>query len=181
LTTSAKTLLRSYVAWLYTRDNAQQVIDTLHLDQTPEALKSNVNIASDDSQFTVQIEVKDQNQKTAGDVAYQWAVLLQKWRDSENATAQRQDWVSAEVLDTPLISLYTPQTKVNVLAGAILGMVLGGILIFALEYSEAGILRSPQDVERGLSLTVLGAIPPGALSASPNARLWAKGNSSHVN
>jgi capsular polysaccharide biosynthesis protein len=181
LTQSAKTLLRSYVAWLNTRDNAQQVIDTLHLDQTPEALKGNVTIASDDSQFTIQIDVKDQNQKTAGDVAYQWAVLLQKWRESENTNAQRQDWVSAEVLDMPLVSLYTPQTKVNVLAGAILGVLLGGVLIFAMEYSEAGILRAPQDVERGLSLSVLGAIPPGTLNASPNARrLWAKGNSSHA-
>ncbi len=181
LTQSAKTLLRSYVAWLDTRDNAQQVIDTLHLDQTPEALKGNVTIASDDSQFTIQIDVKDQNQKTASDVAFQWADLLRKWRESENTTAQRQDWVSAEVLDTPLVSLYTPQTRVNVLAGAILGMLLGGIIIFAMEYSEAGILRSPQDVERGLSLTVLGAIPPGALTTSPSARLWAKGNPPHVN
>jgi len=181
LTQSAKTLLRSYVAWLNTRDNAQQVIDTLHLDQTPEALKGNVNIASDDSQFTIQIDVKDQNQKTAGEVAFQWADLLRKWRESENTNAQRQDWVSAEVLDTPLVSLYTPQTKVNVLAGAILGMLLGGILIFAMEYSEAGILRSPQDVERGLSLSVIGAIPSTTLSASPTARrLWTKGNPTHA-
>ena len=181
LTQSAKTLLRSYVAWLNTRDNAQQVIDTLHLDQTPEALKGNVNIASDDSQFTIQIDVKDQNQKTAGEVAFQWADLLRKWRESENTNAQRQDWVSAEVLDTPLVSLYTPQTRVNVLAGAILGMLLGGILIFAMEYSEAGILRSPQDVERGLSLSVIGAIPSTTLNASPSARrFWTKGNPTHA-
>jgi capsular polysaccharide biosynthesis protein len=181
LTESAKTLLRSYVAWLDTRDNAQQVIDTLHLDKTPDALKGNVTIASDDSRFVIQIDVKDENEKTAGDVAWQWADLLRQWRESENTNAQRQDWVSAEILDTPLISLYTPQTKVNVLAGGILGMLLGGLLIFAMEYLEAGILRSPQDVERGLSLSVLGAIPPATLNAQPNARhLWAKGNSSHV-
>jgi capsular polysaccharide biosynthesis protein len=181
LTQSAKTLLRSYVVWLNTRDNAQQVIDMLHLDQTPETLKSKVTIASDDSQFTIQIDVRDQNQKTAADVAWQWADLLRKWRESENTNAQRQDWVSAEVLDTPLVSLLSPQTKVNILAGAILGMLLGGILIFAMEYSEAGILRSPQDVERGLSLSVLGAIPPSGINTSPNARrLWAKGNTTHV-
>jgi capsular polysaccharide biosynthesis protein len=181
LTQSAKTLLRSYVAWLDTRENAQQVIDTLHLDQTAETLKGNVTIASDDSRFVIQIDVKDQNEKTAADVAWQWADLLRKWRESENTNAQRQDWVSAEVLDTPQITLFTPQTKVNVLAGAILGMLLGSVLIFAMEYSEAGILRSPQDIERGLSLSVLGAIPPSATNTSTNARrLWAKGNSSHA-
>src|SRR5512137_753621 len=166
LTQSAKTLLRSYVAWLDTRDNAQQVIDTLHLDQTPETLKGNVTIAPEDARFVIQIDVIDQNEKTAADVAAQWADLLRKWRDSENASAQRQDWVSAEVLDTPLVALYRPQTKVNVLAG--------GILVFALEYLDAGILRSAQDVERGLSLSVLGAIPPAGVTPSPNARrLWA--------
>ncbi len=181
LTQSAQTLLRSYVAWLDTRDNAQQVIDTLHLDQTPETLKGNVTIASDNSRFVIQIDAKDQNEKTAADVAAQWADLLRKWRDSENATAQRQDWVSAEVLDTPLVTLYQPQTKINVLAGGILGVLLGGILVFALEYLEAGILRSAQDVERGLSLSVLGAIPSAAMTPATSARrLWAKGNPTHV-
>ena len=182
LTQSAKLVLRSYVAWLDTRDNAQKVIDTLKLDVTPEALKSNVTLASDDSRFVIQIDVKDQNQKTAADVAWQWADLLKKWRESENASAQRQDWVSAEVLDTPLVSLYRPQTRVNTLAGAVLGLLLGGVLIFALEYLEAGVLRSPQDVERVLALSVLGTIPPAETTASKNARrLWAKGISDHAN
>lgn len=181
LTQSAKTLLRAYVAWLDTRDNAQQVIDILQLDQTPDALKGNVTIASDDSRFLIQIDVKSENQKTAADVAWQWADLLRQWRESENTNAQRQDWVSAEILDTPLVSLYRPQTKVNVLAGAILGLLLGGVLVFVMEYMDAGILRSPQDIERGLSLSVLGAIPPASPNASPNARrFWTKGNSTHA-
>ena len=180
LTQSAKTLLRSYVAWLDTRDNATKVINTLQLDQLPETLKGNVTIASDDSRFVIQIDVKDQNEKTADAVARQWSYLLRKWRESENTNAQRQDWVSAEVLDTPQVTLYTPQTKVNVLAGAILGMVLGGILIFVMEYREAGILRSSQDVERGLSLSVLGAIPAAGNPSPAARRLWTKGNSAHV-
>ena len=181
LTQSAKTLLRAYVAWLDTRENAQQVIDLLQLDQTAESLKGNVTIASDDSRFVIQIDVKDQNQKTAADVAWQWADLLRQWRESENANAQRQDWVSAEVLDTPLVTLYRPQTKVNVLAGGILGLVLGGVLIFVLEYLDAGILRSAQDIERSLSLSVLGVIPPAGPAASPaTGRFWAKGKSNHA-
>ncbi len=182
LTQSAKLVLRSYVAWLDTRENAQQVIDALQLDETPEALKSNVTLASDDSRFVIQIDVKDENQKTAADVAWQWGLLLQKWRESENASAQRTDWVSAEILDTPLVSLYQPQTKVNTLAGAVLGLLLGAVLIFALEYLEAGILRSPQDVERALALSVLGTIPTAETAASKNARrLRAKGTSDHAN
>jgi capsular polysaccharide biosynthesis protein len=48
---------------------------------------------------------------------------------------------------------------VNVLAGAVLGGLLGGVIIFVLEYIESGVVRSPQDVERVLGLSVLGAIP----------------------
>ena len=181
LTTSAKTLLRSYVAWLDTRDNAQKVIATLNLDQTPETLISHVNMAADDSRFVIQIDVDDQNQKTAGDVAWQWADLLRLWRESENTSTTRDNWVSAVVLGLPEISLYRPQTKVNTLAGGIMGLVLGGIIVFVLEYFDAGILRSPQDVERGLSLSVLAAIPSAEPADARGARRpWNKGASDHA-
>jgi capsular polysaccharide biosynthesis protein len=181
LTQSAKTLLRQYVAWLDTRDNAQKVIDTLKLDQTPEALIGNATMASDDSRFVIQIDVTDQNQKTAGDVAWQWADLLRLWRESENTTTTRDNWVSAEVLGLPEITLYRPQTKTNTLAGGILGLLLGGVIIFGLEYVEAGILRSPQDVERVLSLSVLAAIPASETATAKGARrLWTKGTSDHA-
>jgi capsular polysaccharide biosynthesis protein len=63
------------------------------------------------------------------------------------------------VLDAPVISRYRPQTTVNTLAGAILGGLLGGVIIFVLEYIESSVIRSPQDVERVLGLSVMGAIP----------------------
>lgn len=181
LTTSAKTMLRSYVAWLDTRDNAQSVIDKLKLDYRADVLKGEVTIASDDSRFVIQIDVKDENQQIAGDVAREWAILLQQWRNDQNAKAQRADWVDAEVLGAPEISLDRPQKKTNTLAGGILGVLLGGVIIFVLEYLEAGILRSPQDVERALALSVLGAIPPAETAAAKNARrLWIKGLSDHA-
>jgi hypothetical protein len=46
-----------------------------------------------------------------------------------------------------------------VAAGAILGALLGGIIVFVLEWVESGVLRSSADVERFLGLTVIGAIP----------------------
>jgi capsular polysaccharide biosynthesis protein len=46
------------------------------------------------------------------------------------------------------------------MAGGILGLLLAGVVIFFLEWVESGVVRSANDVERNLGLSVLGAIPP---------------------
>ena len=162
LTQSAKILLRSYVAWMNTRDNAQAVIDAVQIDLTPEELLGKVSIASDDSRFVIQIEVKDQNGELANDIARVWANLFVQWRNTENQKLRKEDRVDALLLGDPTYSLYRPQLKINLLAGAVLGLLLGGVVIFILEYAEAGILRSPLEVERALGLSVLAAIPSRA-------------------
>jgi capsular polysaccharide biosynthesis protein len=55
-------------------------------------------------------------------------------------------------------TLYRPQTRINVLAGFVLGLVLGLLLAFALEALDDS-LKTPSDVERYVGLTTLGAIP----------------------
>jgi capsular polysaccharide biosynthesis protein len=53
---------------------------------------------------------------------------------------------------------YRPQTRINVLAGAVLGVILGLLLAFALEALDDS-LKSAADVERYVGLTTLGTIP----------------------
>jgi capsular polysaccharide biosynthesis protein len=55
-------------------------------------------------------------------------------------------------------TLHRPQTRINVLAGAFLGLVLGLLLAFVLEALDDS-LKTPADVERFVKLTTLGAIP----------------------
>jgi capsular polysaccharide biosynthesis protein len=55
-------------------------------------------------------------------------------------------------------TLYRPQTRINVLAGGVLGLVLGLLLAFALEALDNS-LKSAADVERYVGLTTLGSIP----------------------
>jgi capsular polysaccharide biosynthesis protein len=159
LTQSAKTVLRSYVEWMKTRQNAQRVINTLQLDRTDESLLGDVTIASEDENFVIQVDVRNQDVGTAGRVAYLWAELFVSWRDTENAVLRNEDKVGALILDQPVTSLYRPQTLVNTLAGGILGLLLGGLVVFALEYLEANIIRSRLDAERALGLSVLGVVP----------------------
>ncbi len=159
LTQSAKTVLRSYVEWMKTRQNAQRVIDTLKLDVSAEQLLGNVVIASDDSNFIIQVDVRHQAGDLGNDIARTWSDLFVQWRNEENDALRREDRVTALLLDQPTYSLYRPQTAINTLAGGILGGLIGGALIFVLEYLEANIIRSRQDAERALGLSVLAAIP----------------------
>jgi capsular polysaccharide biosynthesis protein len=94
------------------------------------------------------------------DIARTWAELLVQWRNEQNETQRREDRIEAIIIDDPRYVLDSPKTIINTLAGGILGALIGGGIVFALEYLEAGIVRTPGDVERFLDLAVLGAIPP---------------------
>jgi capsular polysaccharide biosynthesis protein len=45
-------------------------------------------------------------------------------------------------------------------AGTVFGLVVAVVVIFFLEWVDAGIVRTPHDLEHQLNLTVVGAIPP---------------------
>jgi capsular polysaccharide biosynthesis protein len=169
-TQTSKTLLRNYVLNIHSEEFAQDVINLLKLDRTAASLVGDVTVASDDSRFSIQIDVDDTNPDTANDIARVWSDLVLAWRDEQNAIQRNEDKVLADVVDTPRVVLYRPNTRINTLAGAILGVLLGGLIVFAIEYAEAGILRSPEDVERALSLSVLGAIPSAEAGAASNGR-----------
>jgi len=169
LTQAAKTLLRSYVAVVDTQTFAQKVINAKQLDRTASDLLSNVTIASDDSRFVITIDVKDVNGDVANDIAALWANEVVAWRNDQNAKELQPDKVEAVIVDPPQYALYRPTTKINVLAGAILGLLLGGVIVFIVEYLESGVIRSSDDVDR-LNLSVLGAIPAEAALGGRGAR-----------
>ena len=160
LTQSAKWLLRNYVAIIDSNTWSEDVIQRLSLDMTPGQLRSNVIIASDDSRFTIQVDVKDTDPGQATSIANEWAQLLVEWREQENADQRKEDQVKAYQIDAATWGIFSPKTKINVVAGGVLGVLLAGVIIFFLQWVESGIVRSASDVERQLGLTILGAIPP---------------------
>lgn len=165
LAQSAKLLLDSYVAFLDTDNSAAAIIQDLQLDMLPEALRADVRIAAEAQRFLITIAVDNENGDAANDVARKWAELLVQWRNDENQKQRREDRVTALLLDAPRYVLDHPRRGLNTAAGGVLGILLGGLLIFFLEYWDAGILRTRADVERQLNLAVLGAIPTVSSSA----------------
>jgi hypothetical protein len=57
LTETLRTLLRSYVVYMNSDDQAAKVIDRLQLDMAPGELRSRTTIASDPTQLVIQFDV----------------------------------------------------------------------------------------------------------------------------
>lgn len=157
---AAKQLLGPYEAWLYSTYRAQEVIELQQLDMTPQQLLSDVRVAGDINQLVLKIEVENPDGDVANDIAREWAGLFIQWRFDQNQTVRREDRIDAEILDDPTYALERPKTAVNTAAGAIMGFLIGLAIVFALEYVESGIIRTPADVDRALAMPVLSAIPP---------------------
>jgi len=157
---TVKILLRNYVANINSTTWAGQVVERLELDMTPDQLKANTTVASDDSRLTIQIDVKDFDPGQAERIANEWAWVLVEWREQGNAQQLKEDRVKAVRIDPATWVHFSPKTKINTLAGGIFGLLLAGVIIFFLEWVESGIIHTADDVERYLELSTLGAIPP---------------------
>ncbi len=156
---ASKSLLANHVDWLYSEFRAQEVIDTLQLDMTAGELKSKANIAADALSLSVQIDVDLPDGDLANDVARTWGERLVQYRVEENQRARREDHVNAQLQDVARYDLLQPRPTINAAAGAILGLLLGGLIVFVLEYLESSVVRSRDDVERSLDIPVLAAVP----------------------
>ncbi len=159
LAQAAKMVLRTYMTVADSDKWAQKVIDELQLSTTPEKLRSNAHFAAEDDRMVIKLEIEAYDGDQANDIARTWANLLVQWRDEKNAEQRKEDRVYAELRDQPRYVQSWPKTRIITAAGGIFGLVIAGVVIFFLEWLEAGIVRTPQDLERQLNLAVVGAIP----------------------
>jgi capsular polysaccharide biosynthesis protein len=159
LSQAALVLLGSYESWMNSTYRAEAVIDQLQLDMTPLDLLDDVRIAGNTNTFVLEIEVEHPDGDIANDIARTWANLFIQWRNDQNQQALSEERIDAELLDEPRYELSRPKTLINTLAGGIMGFLVGLAIVFVLEYTEAGVIRSPEDVGRFLEMPVLGAVP----------------------
>lgn len=156
---AAKELLRSYEQWLRSTYRAQAVINDLQLDMTAGALLSDVRVASDGASFVIDLSVENTDPNLANDIARSWGNQLIQWQNANNDTLRKEDRINIEFLDDPQAGLDRPDTKINTAAGAVFGLLLGVALVFLLEWKASGVVRRSEDVERYLSIPVIGTIP----------------------
>jgi capsular polysaccharide biosynthesis protein len=156
---AARELLASRVQWLQSTYRAQQVINELKLDLTAPELLSDFNAAADNASYVIQLTIENTDPNLANDIIRSWGNLLVQWQTEKNNQLRLEDRILIEPLDDPQVGLERPQTTINTAAGAVFGLLLGVLVVFALEWVESGVLRRSEDVERFLDVPVVGVIP----------------------
>lgn len=156
---ATKQILRGFVSYIDSNNFAAIVINRLSLDMLPETLNGRVTIVSVDEDYLIRIEAIDTDGEQANRIVKAWATAFVEWRQTENTKQRKEDRVDAFIVQEPRYDKFRPQTTLTTVAGGIIGLTLGGLIVFVLEWIESGVLRTPEDVERAVGMTVLGAIP----------------------
>jgi capsular polysaccharide biosynthesis protein len=159
-------------------DIAQTVADRLEMDLHPDALKGYITTDPDEARSLIQLDAEAADPIIAKQLAETWSQVAVERRTLENQKLDQRDRIIMEIVQHARDGQkFKPRTKVNAAAGGILGGLLGGLIVLFLEYLEAGVVRTPEDVERYLATPVLGLIPPadqrsGAASPARQSRPW---------
>ncbi len=178
LSLTIERVLRNYAAQIKTRKMAQTVIDNLKLDITPETFLSELAIAAQLDNNLIQVDVDDPDPNRAQYIANVLARTFVEDQTAKQSDIDRQNRLDVAILDDALPGeLNRPKTKTNVLAGGVLGLLLGGLIVFALEYLD-DTLKTAEDVDRFVGLTTLGAIPTLSPAGKTGKAPVAKGGTS---
>ena len=158
-TLAIKNLVRLYVQQMQSHALTQQVIDKLQLDVTPQKFVSQINFNADESTLTITIEARHPLPATAAKMAQTLAEVFVAAHNQENLQIDQRDRVLTNIINATSPDIFSPKTPINTLAGAVLGALLGIIVLFVLEWLESDIVRTAEDIERVIGVTVLGSIP----------------------
>lgn len=175
LSNSTKDLLRNFQTNLVTHRMAQKVIDQAQLDMNSYELLAEVEANPEPDRFLIEIVAKDADPQTAIAIVQTMAQIFVDEREAWNQEQDKRDRIDVIIVDNARDApLWRPNTRMNALVGLLLGALVGAAIVFLLEWLESGILRTPEDVEHVLGLSVLGAIPPASVQRTGASRRSAR-------
>lgn len=133
-----------------------KVIETLQLDRSVEALNNQINVGSERNSQVLAISVQDPDPALAVQIANTIASVFQR----EIVAIMNVDNVSilseAKLAENPLP--VKPNPKLNMAIAFVVGIMIGVGLAFLLEFLD-NTIKTEQDIEKHLGLSVIGAIP----------------------
>jgi capsular polysaccharide biosynthesis protein len=150
--------MNSYKVMALTPFQLDKISSDLKLDRNADWLLRHVAIQPqiDTRLMVIQVDYPDPvlAPQIADAIGNNMVALVSSLNDSVEGT----DRISMRVNQPARAAIPRGQTKINVAAGGMLGLVLGLLLAFVLEALD-NTLKTPGDVERFVGLTTLGAIP----------------------
>jgi capsular polysaccharide biosynthesis protein len=162
LNQATKDLLRNYVLNIRTHRMTQDAIDRAQLDMSTYDFLANLDVSDDAANLSITIQAESHDPEEARLMAQTLADVFVEERAEWNAEQDKSDRIYVtkvdDIRDVPLAS---PKTKFNMAAGAVFGAIIGGVIVFFLEWLQSDILRTTADVERAMGIAVLGVVPAG--------------------
>ncbi|MFH1487072.1 MAG: Wzz/FepE/Etk N-terminal domain-containing protein [Chloroflexota bacterium] len=159
LTMVIQNLIRQYSQQILSDRFLNTVSEQLRLDLPAAALRKKIHTSGTVDNLAVEIQADDSDPGRARAIAKALAEEFLRNHQVRMAEVEKADKVDVYMYDDPKPGeLNSPKTRVNVLAAGILGLVLGGIIAFSIEYLDDTI-KTSEDVERYVALPVVGSIP----------------------
>ena len=147
-------LTNDYVQLIKTVTVAERVIEDLNLDMTPAQLLQKVSVSPATNARIIYISVLDPDpeeaQQIANTVREEASMMIQKVMNSEAVNI-------VDVANLPL-NKYSPSLAKNCLIGGLLGAFLT-IAVILIQHFMNDTIRTAEDVEKYLGMSVLGSIP----------------------
>lgn len=142
-----------------TTDVAREVDQRLKLDLGPAAILERLRAEAIVASGQIQIEADDVDAGRVEMIARETARVFEEQHAARNQGIPTQDRAIVSILDQPTPArLVWPQTRVIAAAAALLGLVVGTVLAFGVDYLD-DTLKTAADVERALGTITLGRIP----------------------
>ena len=156
---AAQQLLANYAVNITGQDLLRRLDDTLTLDLSPDVLAHNITATSDNTALTISLTVDDTDPNRAAAIANNLTQLFLTKQTEYNLSHLNPD-VDVQIVHSAAVpgSPNRPKSKTNVLAGLLVGLLLGCGAAYVLDVWDDR-LRTEHDVEAGLTLALLGNIP----------------------
>ncbi len=151
--------MNSYRVAALAPDQLEKISADLKLDRSADWMLRHVAIQPlpEETLMVIQVDYPEPDvaPRIADAIGANMAALIAQ----QNTTIEGTDRINVRVNQRARAPfLYRPQTRTNMLAGALLGLVLGTLLAFVRDAID-DTLKTADDVERFVALTTLGAIP----------------------
>ena len=144
----------TYGEIIKSRSVLDDVIKNLKLDDEYGDLVNNVSVSPVKDTQIISISVQDTNKEKARDIANEIPKVFKK--EAKRITKAND----IQVIDKAILpqNPIKPNKMMNMAIAAVLGAMIGLFVVFLIEYLDNK-LKTPQDIEKHLGLSVLGVVP----------------------